>query len=120
LAAPARSPVPSEIPDGSQSASVLDETGPSSGSVKLGNNLLVDDNVNLTNGRRRYGVAFTLTINGIVTRGSGLDHRQRAALLWLPQPANPAPPARSPSMSHRQRLLAGAVKFFHVNANQNL
>src|SRR5207248_6535618 len=55
---------------GSQSLSVLTMNRTSSGSVTLGNNLLVDDTVNLTNGVVDMG-AFTLTTNGNVARGSG-------------------------------------------------
>ena len=55
---------------GSRMLSQLTMNRGSSGSVKLGNSLLVDDTVNLTNGVVNMDT-FTLTINGNVARGSG-------------------------------------------------
>jgi CSLREA domain-containing protein len=64
---------------GSQTLSQMTISRASSGSVTLGNNLLVDDTINLTNGVVDMDT-FTLTINGIVARGSGyiIGNEQRS------------------------------------------
>jgi len=64
---------------GAQTLSQMTISRASSGSVTLGNDLLVHDTINLTNGVVDMDT-FTLTINGIVARGSGyiIGNEQRS------------------------------------------